>query len=243
MPERRCAARSLSKVTPGNAASPLVERAVDYHYEGRGEAPGSVVPLGNALVPLACHFSSAWRIDDNRIACDETNGGVRVGMMGGRAMRFAVEDGELVFGPGGTCRVPLAADQPGDPYDALGLPPRSVAFQVLLDPIIAYTQDQIVAAEAVSGQVLAKEDFAFVVDSSVAAGDLVALVRRAGGALVEDARVFDVYAGAQVGEGLKSVAVNVRMRAADHTLTAEEVLDVRKAVIGAAESELGATLR
>ena len=112
------------QVTPGNGASPLVERAVDYHYEGRGEAPGSVVPLGDALVPLACHFSSAWRIDDNRIACDETNGGVRVGMMGGRAMRFAVEDGELAFGPGGACRVPLAADPPGDPYDALGLPPR-----------------------------------------------------------------------------------------------------------------------
>ncbi len=111
------------------------------------------------------------------------------------------------------------------------------------DPIIAFTADQIVAAEAVSGQVLAKEDFAFVVDASVPAGDLVALVRRAGGALVEDTRVFDVYEGAQVGEGLKSVAVNVRMRAADHTLTAEEVLDVRKAVIAAAESELGAVLR
>jgi len=114
---------------------------------------------------------------------------------------------------------------------------------VLPDPIIAFTEGAIVAAKPVSGQVLAKENFAFVVDASVLAGELEALVRRAGGQLVEDARVFDVYAGAQVGEGRKSVAVNVRMRAADHTLRAEEVLSVREAIIAAAEGELGATLR
>lgn len=127
--------------------------------------------------------------------------------------------------------------------ETLGLPARSVAFQVLLDPIIAFTEGQIVAAEAVSGQVLAKEDFAFVVPEAVTAGALVAVVREAGGDLVEDVRVFDVYAGAQVGEGKKSLAVNVRMRAADHTLTAEEVLSVRESVIAAAENELGAVLR
>lgn len=127
--------------------------------------------------------------------------------------------------------------------ETLGLPARSVAFQVLLDPIIAFTEGAIVAAAPVSGQVLAKEDFAFVVGADVTAGALVDVVRAAGGELVEDVRVFDVYAGAQVGEGLKSVAVNVRMRAADHTLTAEEVLSVRSAVIAAAESELGAVLR
>lgn len=112
------------QVTPGNTASPLVERVVDYRYDGGGEAPGSVVPLGNTLVPLACHFSSPWRFNDDRIACDEATGGVRVGMMGGRAMRFAVEEEELVFGPDGTCRVTLEPDPPVDPYDALGLPPR-----------------------------------------------------------------------------------------------------------------------
>lgn len=39
-----------------------------------------------------------------------------------------------------------------------------------------------------------------------------------------DARVFGVYEGAQVGAGHKSMAVKVRMRAADHTLSADEVL-------------------
>ena len=46
-----------------------------------------------------------------------------------------------------------------------------------------------------------------------------------------------------MGEGLKSVAVNVRMRAAAHTLSAEEMLGVRDSVIAAATGQLGAVLR
>ena len=68
-----------------------------------------------------------------------------------------------------------------------------MAFQVLLDPIIAHTEGSLVAAEAVSQRVLAKEDFAFVVSTDVTAGALVACVRAAGADLVEDVRVFDVY--------------------------------------------------
>ncbi len=43
--------------------------------------------------------------------------------------------------------------------------------------------------------------------------------------------------------GHKSMAVNVRMRAADHTLSTDEVLSWREAVIAAAEREFGAVLR
>jgi phenylalanyl-tRNA synthetase beta chain len=77
----------------------------------------------------------------------------------------------------------------------------------------------------------------------VPAGALVEAVLAAGEGVVEDARVFDVYAGPQVGEGKKSLALNVRMRAFDHTLTAEEVLEVRRAIIAAAGEKCGAVLR
>jgi len=120
---------------------------------------------------------------------------------------------------------------------------KSVALKVLLEPITELAAGSLVAAEAVSQQVVAKEDFAFVVPASVTAGALVACVREAGGDLVEDARVFDVYEGAQVEVGHKSMAINVRMRAADHTLSADEVLGVREAVIAAAQGQLGAVLR
>ena len=101
----------------------------------------------------------------------------------------------------------------------------------------------LVPHEQASQQGMTKEDFAFVVPASVTAGALVAVVREAGGDLVEDAWVFDVYEGAQVEAGHKSMAVNVRMRAADHTLGADEVLGAREAVIAAATGQLGAVLR
>ncbi|WP_062377468.1 phenylalanine--tRNA ligase subunit beta [Demequina pelophila] len=125
----------------------------------------------------------------------------------------------------------------------LGLPARTVAFELLLDPMIAESEGVLVTASPVSQQVLAKEDFAFVVPVSVAAGDLTEAVIAAGDGLVEDARVFDVFTGPQVGEGRKSLAINVRMRDADHTLTAEEVLAVREAIIAAAGEKFGAVLR
>ncbi|PKQ25756.1 MAG: phenylalanine--tRNA ligase subunit beta [Actinobacteria bacterium HGW-Actinobacteria-4] len=127
--------------------------------------------------------------------------------------------------------------------ETLGLPKRAVAFEMVLDPLIAASEDRIVVATPVAAQPLAKEDFAFVVDASVTAASLVAVVRKAGGDLVEDVRVFDVYAGEQVGAGKKSLAVNVRMRAEDHTLEPDEVLGVRNAIVAAAAQELGAQLR
>ncbi|MDN4476229.1 phenylalanine--tRNA ligase subunit beta [Demequina sp. SYSU T00192] len=125
----------------------------------------------------------------------------------------------------------------------LGLPARTVAFELLLDPLIDESEGVLVTASPVSGQVLAKEDFAFVVSSDVAAGSLVDAVIEAGDGLVEDARVFDVYTGEQIGEGKKSLAINVRMRDADHTLSADEVLLVREAIIAAAGEKFGAVLR
>ncbi|MFW2513479.1 hypothetical protein ACNI3K_06845 [Demequina sp. SO4-13] len=74
-------------------------------------------------------------------------------------------------------------------------------------------------------------------------GGFQVALRDAGGDLVEAARVFDVYTGEQVGEGKKSLAVDVVMRAADHTLSADEVLGVREAIIAKAERDFGAVLR
>ena len=125
----------------------------------------------------------------------------------------------------------------------LGLPARTVAFEVHLDALIAAGEDRLVAAVPVSVQPSAKEDLAFVVDESVPAGALVATVREAAGELLEDAHVFDVYRGEQVGAGRKSVAVTVRLRAGDHTLTAEEIAGVRAGVVAAVAAEHGGALR
>ena len=67
----------------------------------------------------------------------------------------------------------------------------------------------------------------------------------AGGAgeLLEDLRLFDVYTGAQLAEGRKSLAYTLRLRAPDRTLTAAEATAARDAAVSEATRRTGAVLR
>jgi phenylalanyl-tRNA synthetase beta chain len=88
-----------------------------------------------------------------------------------------------------------------------------------------------------------REDLAVVVSDEVRAGDVLAVARRAGTPLLASAEVFDVYRGAQVGEGNVSLALRLSFRASDRTLTDEEVAGVRAAIVAALRDELGAEQR
>lgn len=68
-------------------------------------------------------------------------------------------------------------------------------------------------------------------------------MKKAGGKTVESVKLFDVYRGEQVPEGMKSLAFNVSMRSPDHTLTDEEADKVTKKILTLLERELGITLR
>ena len=68
-------------------------------------------------------------------------------------------------------------------------------------------------------------------------------MKKAGGKSVEAIKLFDVYRGKQLGEGKKSVAFSVSLRAADHTLTDEEADKVSKKILTLLDRELGITLR
>jgi phenylalanyl-tRNA synthetase beta chain len=69
------------------------------------------------------------------------------------------------------------------------------------------------------------------------------VVRKAGGALLRRAEVFDVYRGAQVGEGASSLALRLEFRASDRTLTDEDVAERRAKIVAALSEQLGARLR
>jgi phenylalanyl-tRNA synthetase beta chain len=125
---------------------------------------------------------------------------------------------------------------------ALDLPPRVGAMEIDVERLAAYAEP-IVPAPRVSTFPPAREDLAFVVDETVPAGDLAEVLTEAGGELLEQLWLFDVYTGPQVGEGRKSLAYNVTLRAADHTLTVEELSRARAAMVDAAAQRLGAELR
>ena len=85
-------------------------------------------------------------------------------------------------------------------------------------------------------------DFAFVVEEARPAGDLVRAVAGADKALVADARVFDVYRGAGVPEGSKSVALEVLIQPRERTLSEAEI-EALSAKVVAAAAKAGGRLR
>jgi phenylalanyl-tRNA synthetase beta chain len=66
---------------------------------------------------------------------------------------------------------------------------------------------------------------------------------KAGGKLVEDVHLFDIYRGEKLGEGKKSVSIRVTLRAADRTLTQEDSDKASAKILAALEKELGLNLR
>ena len=85
-------------------------------------------------------------------------------------------------------------------------------------------------------------DLAFALPDDVPAEKLDKAIRQGAGALLVDLDLFDVYRGAGIGEGRRSLAYRLRLQAADRNLTDADVADVRARVTAAA-SKLGAELR
>jgi phenylalanyl-tRNA synthetase beta chain len=86
-------------------------------------------------------------------------------------------------------------------------------------------------------------DFALVVAAEVAAESLLSAIRGADKSLIREVTLFDVYEGQGVGDGMKSLAVAVRLQAQDHTLTEAEIEAAAKRIVAAAAKATGATLR
>ena len=86
-------------------------------------------------------------------------------------------------------------------------------------------------------------DFSFVCEEALEVGTVFKVAKKAGGKLVEDVSLFDIYRGPQVGENKKSVSIRVTLRAADRTLTVEEAEKTASKILKALEAELGITLR
>lgn len=126
--------------------------------------------------------------------------------------------------------------------DNLELPNRTVAFELDLDKAFSATNEYPRPVKPVSVFPLAKEDFAFVIPQEIPADTLPRLIKKTLGDLAESTYVFDVFTGPQIGEGMKSVAVSLSLRAPDHTISAQEISEARNRVVKAAK-KIGANLR
>jgi len=120
-----------------------------------------------------------------------------------------------------------------------------LAFEVILDAIPEAKKKPVKTKPALAMSTLMPltRDFAFLVDQSTAAGDLVRPILGSDKALIAQARVFDVYQGKGVAEGMKSVAIEVTVQPTDKTLTDVEIEALCTRLVNAVEKAVGAKLR
>lgn len=88
-----------------------------------------------------------------------------------------------------------------------------------------------------------KKDIALVVDKEVDSLSLAKAIKKACGANLKDVEVFDVYEGAGVDRGKKSLAYSLTFSSQDKTLTDEEINPLLEKIVELTGKEFGAILR
>jgi phenylalanyl-tRNA synthetase beta chain len=114
-------------------------------------------------------------------------------------------------------------------------------FEITLEAIPEPKKKSVKTRPAFSPSALMPltRDFAFLVEKTKAAGDLVKAAAGADKALITAVRVFDVYEGPGVPEGFKSVAIEVVVQPREATLTDAEIEALSAKVVAAAEKAGG----
>ena len=124
--------------------------------------------------------------------------------------------------------------------EALNLPARTCAMEL---DITAMPLEEKFPAPVLSSFPALHQDIALVVDEDVPAERVRATVEEGAGELIESVELFDIFRGEQLGEDKKSLAFQLLFRAADRTLTDEEVNEHRTAAAELAKQRLGAEMR
>ena len=124
---------------------------------------------------------------------------------------------------------------------SFGVTGRVACLEINLSIVLGETP-KVAAAQTVSKYPSSDFDLAFTVPQTVAAGTLLKSLRQAGGNLLVDAALFDIYRGKGVADDARSLAFRFRFQAPDRTLGETEIADARSRCIAAAQ-KLGAELR
>ena len=126
--------------------------------------------------------------------------------------------------------------------EELDLPRRVAIFELEVSVLAKHCRDRVTYRE-ISRHPPNRRDLAFIVDASVAAGELRRALIDAGGALVDEVVLFDVFTGAPIPQGKKSLAFSVDFRARDRTVPDEEADAAVRRIVERLQRDFGAELR
>jgi phenylalanyl-tRNA synthetase beta chain len=126
----------------------------------------------------------------------------------------------------------------------LGADAPLAAFELFLDALPGQKRKSITRpALGASALQPVHRDFAFLVDDEVPAIKLLTAARTADRDLIADVIVFDVFSGAGIPQGKKSLAIEVTLQPRDKTLTDAEIESVMGKIVSAVQTATGGELR
>jgi len=118
------------------------------------------------------------------------------------------------------------------------------AFEIFLDAIPPEKSKSRARAPLPASDLMAvHRDFAFIVDRSVAAGDVIKAALGADKRLISAVDLFDVFEGGSMGADKKSLAIGVTMQPIERTLTDEEIETVGKRIVAEVRKATGGDIR
>jgi phenylalanyl-tRNA synthetase beta chain len=169
-------------------------------------------------------------------------GGLQI-VPGGPAWFHPGRSGTLQFGPKGV--IGHFGELHPSVIEALDAEGPHAAMEIVLDalPPAKVRATKIRPALDLPTLMPLERDFAFIVDRSVGAADMIKAAQAADRALVTDVSVFDVYEGEGIAEGKKSIALAVTVQPRDKTMTDAEIEILSQKIIGNVVQKTNAVLR
>ncbi len=122
----------------------------------------------------------------------------------------------------------------------LGIKGKAYLFEIEL---AAFGAKHIVLAQEVSKYPANRRDLAIVVKSDVRFSDILATIRKVGGNQLVDLKLFDVYTGQGIADGMKSLAIALTLQDKARTLEDKDIQQVISSVVQTLGEEFNATLR
>lgn len=170
-------------------------------------------------------------------------------VLGVRDVTFTAESEYGVYHPGRCARILSGEEELGimgevypDVADKFGIGTRAYCCELFFDSVTRHA-DVEKHYEPLPKYPSTARDIALLVDEDVQVGQIETIIKREGGEILEQVKLFDVYRGKQVAEGKKSVAFALTYRDKNKTLTDEDVAKVHEKVLEALKDEINAVLR
>lgn len=162
----------------------------------------------------------------------------------GRYSFVAIDDMPKEFHPGQSAKISINNDfvgivgkvHPSKTKDDV------FVFEINLDKLLAKKAEKMKYKE-ISKFPTVNKDLAIVVDKNIKSQEIQTLIKKSAGSLLSEIKVFDVYAGENVGKNKVSIAYSLTFMAKDKTLTDEEINPIIEKIVTDLGKKIGAELR